>query len=201
VRASSTIRLSLIAALVGAVLAACDTGVPGLTASPSPGPSSGASQSAALPTATPSAPPTAAPWPADWHDGFCAAYVNVVIAQQLARDIGRSLAADDTNNAIGLAHELTTTVSDINAALDALPDWSAGADSLTAVRAMLDADATLADYYLRYLEGKHKAALPKAQAVEQTLRDGAIAAVAVALAPLVSEGFACADTSFELETP
>jgi hypothetical protein len=132
---------------------------------------------------------------------MCTTYVDVVIAQQLARDIGRSLAADDRDNATALAHELQTTVTGIDDALGALPDWPGGADLISAVTAMLALDNDLATFYLRYLEESRDAALDRAHEAEAELRDTAVPAVATALDPLVNQGFACAETPFGLETP
>jgi hypothetical protein len=125
----------------------------------------------------------------------------VVTAQQVARDIGRSLEADDRDNAIGLAHELSATVNDLGATLAALPAWPGSTDVLTAVTAMLEQDATLATQYLKYLEDKRDAALDRAHEAEATLREDAIPAVTAALGPLVVQGLSCPDAAFELESP
>jgi hypothetical protein len=142
-----------------------------------------------------------APWSAEWQAGFCTAFADIVIAQQLARDIGRSLAADDRDNAIGLAHELQTTVSDLGTAVAALPAWPGSTDVVTAVTTMLERDASLATQYLRHLEDKRSAALDRAHEVEGTLRTDAIPAVATALTALATQGLACPDTTLQLESP
>jgi hypothetical protein len=153
------------------------------------------------PTASALAGPSAAPWTAEWHDAFCAAFGEIVVAQQVARDIGRSLEAGDKANATGLAHELQTTVSGLGTTLTGLPSWTGSTDVVTAVTTMLEQDANLATQYLRYLEDKRGGALDRAHTIEGTLRESAIPAVATALAPLKTQGLACPGIELELESP
>jgi hypothetical protein len=123
------------------------------------------------------------------------------VAQQVARDIGRSLEAGDKGNATGLAHELQTTTTDLSSTLTGLPAWSGSTDVVTAVTGMLEQDANLATQYLRYLEDKRAGALDRAHQIEGTLGEQAIPAVATALAPLKTQGLACPDIDLELEAP
>jgi hypothetical protein len=153
------------------------------------------------PTPTPVDSPTDAPWTAEWQDAFCAAFEEVVIAQQVARDIGRSVAAEDPDNAIGLAHELEGSVTDLGPELAGLPAWPGATDVVTAVTAMLQQDANLATYYLRFLEDDRAPALDRAHEVEGTLREAAIPAVSTAIGALVSQGLTCPNTALELESP
>ena len=132
---------------------------------------------------------------------FCAFFGDVVIAQQVARDIGRSLAADDKDNATGLAHELEATVTDLGPTLAGLPAWAGSTDVVTTVTSMLEKDANLATQYLRYLEDNKDAALDRAHEIEGTLREDAIPAVATAVAPLKTQGLACPDLELQLEAP
>ena len=124
-----------------------------------------------------------------------------MVAQQVARDIGRSLDADEKDNATGLAHELQTTVTDLGTAIAALPAWTGATDVVTAVTNMLEQDASLATQYLHYLEDNKDAALNRAHDIEGTLREDAIPAVATAIAPLATQGLACPDGDLELESP
>jgi hypothetical protein len=153
----------------------------------------------ATPTVRPS--PTVAPWPAGWNTAFCATFVDVVVAQQLARDIGRALADSATDDAIGLAHELGTTVEGIRTALTDLPEWSGAAALVTALEAMLAADGDLVTFYLRNLEEGKAGALDRAHEVEATLRNDAVPGVEAALAPLVAGGLTCPGINLTLETP
>jgi hypothetical protein len=185
------------------VLGACDAASPARTPNVSARPSGRATSSpiSQTPRPTASIATSTAPWPAEWQAGFCAAFADVVVAQQVARDIGRSLAAGDKDNATGLAHELQTTVADLGTTIAALPAWTGATDVVTAVTAMLEQDASLATQYLRYLEDKRDPALNRAHQIEGTLRENVIPAVAMAIAPLAMQGFACSDTDLELESP
>jgi hypothetical protein len=185
------------------VLGACDAAspvrTPNVTARPSGRPTS--SPISRTPLATASTAASTATWPAEWQDGFCRAFADIVIAQQVARDIGRSLAADDKANATGLAHELETTVTDLGATISTLPAWTGATEVVTAVTAMLEQDASLATQYLRYLEDKRGSALDRAHEIEGTLREDAIPAVTTAVASLATQGFVCPDLDLELESP
>jgi len=152
-------------------------------------------------TPTPIDSPTQAPWTAEWQDAFCAAFEDVVIAQQVARDIGRSIAAEDPDNAAGLAHELEGTVTDLGTELAGLPTWPGSTAVVTAVTEMLQQDADLATYYLRFLEDDRALALDNAHKVEDTLRDSAIPAVSAAIGALASQGLSCPNTTLDLESP
>jgi hypothetical protein len=144
---------------------------------------------------------SAAPWSVEWQEAFCTAFADIVIAQQLVRDIGRSLEADDRDNAAALAHELQTTVSDLDTTIAGLPAWTGSTEVVTAVTTMLERDASLATQYLRYLEDKRSAALDRAHAVEDTLRTEAIPAVTTAVAALATQGLTCPNTTLQLESP
>jgi len=152
-------------------------------------------------TPTPIDSATAAPWTAEWQDAFCAAFEDVVVAQQVARDIGRSIAAEDPDNATGLAHELAASVTDLGTELAGLPAWPGATDVVTAVTAMLQQDANLATHYLRFLEDDRAGALDRAHEVEGTLREAAIPAVGAAIGALVSQGLTCPNTALALESP
>jgi hypothetical protein len=182
---------------------ACDAASPGRTPNVTPRPSTRATPTGGSATErpTPTNIQSAPPWTADWQAAFCEGFSEVVIAQQVARDIGRSIEADDRRNAIGLAHELQRTVSELDTALGGLPSWTGATDLVSAVNTMLEQDASLATYYLRYLEEDRTAARDRAQQVERTLREEAIPAVVAAVAPLVELGLSCPDTPLELESP
>lgn len=145
--------------------------------------------------------PTVLPWPAGWDIAFCTTFVDIVVAQELARDIGRALDESVTEDAIGLTHELGTTVEGIRTGLADLPEWPGAAALVTALGAMLDADDQLATFYLRYLEEGRAGALDRAHEVEATLREDAVPAAEAALAPLVGDGLTCPETNLMLEKP
>jgi hypothetical protein len=166
---------------------------PRLTASAPPG----LSQTPA--TAPPSA--TALPRPAGWDATFCAAYTDIVVAQELARDIGRALDEDSKQDAIGLARELEATVVGVRTTLTALPAWPGGEQLLSAVNAMLDTDEELVTNYLRFLEENRDPALDRAHERETALREEIVPAVEVALAELAAAGFSCPGLNFTLDKP
>jgi hypothetical protein len=186
----------------GALLAGCGGGAPAISPSRSPIVTVPAVTSPP-PNATPSAriPPTAPPWPAGWDTAFCTAFADVIVAQQLARDIGRALDDSATDDAIGLTHELATTVDGVRTALTDLPEWTGATSLLTALEAMLNADDDLVTFYLRYLEEGKKGALDRAHEVEATLRTDAVPGVEAALAPLIADGLSCPGINLTLETP
>jgi hypothetical protein len=182
---------------------ACSTGAPARTPNITPRPSVRPSSTPVHVTDTPTPidSPTEAPWTAEWQDAFCAAFEDVVIAQQVARDIGRSIAAEDPDNAAGLAHELEGSVTDLVTELAGLPAWQGSTDVVTAVTTMLQQDANLATHYLRFLEDDRAPALDRAHEVEGTLRASAIPAVSAAMGALVSQGLSCPNTALEVESP
>lgn len=184
------------------MLAACGTGTlssPTLPPLVTPGPTTATTSPGATSTPTPSASQQA--WPAGWDDDFCTAFAEVVIAQQLARDIGRALGEDDREDAAGLAHELATTIEGIRASIGELPEWTGDDELLTALGALLDEDEQLVTFYLRYLEQDRAAALDRAHEVEVALRDQAVPAAETAVAKLANQGLTCPGLSFDLETP
>ena len=192
--------------LAGTLLAgACSAGLPDGSPSDSLAPvdtaTPAATSTAAARTPTPAPNQSGAPWPAGWDDALCAAFPDVVLAQELARDIGRALAEDDRDDAIGLAHDLTTTAEQATAALATLPEWPDATDLLTALTAMLEEDTRLASSYLRYLEEERDVALDRAHESEIVLRDSAVPAVLNALAPLIVQGLSCPASPLRLETP
>ena len=197
------IRHLAVLALGIVLLSACGSVGPGRTpnVTPRPSPRVTVTPGATSKTPTPAADPSSVPWTADWQDGFCTTFADIVIAQQLARDIGRSLAADDRDNAIGLAHELQTTVTDVGTAIAGLPTWPGSTDVVTAVTTLLQQDASLASQYLRYLEDGRSAGLDRAHEAEATLRETAIPAVTATVGSLVGKGLTCPDTALVLESP
>jgi hypothetical protein len=195
-------RPSLVLLFGGALLAGCGGAAPAGSPSRSPivtVPALTSPPPVAIPTARIS--PTAAPWPAGWDTAFCIAFADVIVAQQVARDIGRALDDGATDDAIGLARELATRVDGIRTSLTDMPDWSGAEALLTSLEAMLNADDDLATFYLRYLEQGKSAALDRAHEVEDTLRTDAVPAVEAALAPLVDDGLTCPGIDLTLETP
>ncbi len=184
------------------MLAGCGGGAPGISPSRSPivtVPAVGSPPPNTTPTVRVS--PTAPPWPAAWDTAFCTAFVDVVVAQELARDIGRALDDSAKDDAIGLTHELGTTVEGIRAELADIPEWTGAEALMTALDVMLGADNQLVTFYLRYLEEGKNGALDRAHEVEATLRTDAVPAVEAALAPLVDDGLTCPGINLTLETP
>lgn len=190
----------MLVAAVG-LLAACASDTPGPSPTPSPRvtATAGASQS----TQSPTAPPTASvqPWPTGWDASFCVAYADIVVAQELARDIGRAIDDEATDDAIGLTHELATTVTQVRTELADVPVWAGAEPALNAIDTLLDTDEQLVTYYLRYLEQGRDPAHQRAIETEATLRDVAVPAVEDALANLAGAGLACPGQNFTLDKP
>ena len=121
------------AALLAVVLiaGACGSGSPSPRASRSPAATTSPRASAGVvatlgppPTEAPSLPPQQAPdWPDGWDAAFCTAFEEVVIAQELAVDIGRALAEENTADARALASELITTTESATALLGDVTGW------------------------------------------------------------------------------
>ena len=195
--------------LFAVLLAGCGSANTSATSTPSPRvtPTPTQSQSTVRPTAlgtprltgTPVA--TSVPPPTGWADSFCLPYADVVVAQELARDIGRALDEDADDDAAGLAHELAPTVAGIRTSLASLPAWTGADELLAAISTMLDADDELVTYYLRFLEEGRDPALDKALETEATLREAAVPAVELALSAVAAAGVSCPGLNFTLDKP
>ena len=193
------IRPSLVL-LLCSVIAGCGGGS---TATPTLRPlvTPGITPTAPRATATSAPSPTSSPsWPAGWDDAFCVAFDELVVAQQLARDIGRALADEAPEDAVGLTHELGRTVTGVRTLLTELPEWDGAEDAQAAINALLAEDEQLVTFYVRFLEEDRAPALERARESEAALRDQAVPAVETELAQLANEGLAC-PAGFDLETP
>jgi hypothetical protein len=200
---SAALRSAVSALVVVGLLAACGgaTSSPLRTSTPRPtatipvdAPTDGVTEA---PTSTASA----VPWPAGWDSAFCLAYTDIVVAQELARDIGRALDDDDEEDAIGLAHELGGVVAAVRTLIDELPPWEGSQRLLDAIDEMLADDEQLVTFYLRYLEESRDGALQRARDVEETLRENDVPRVEAALLALAEIGLTCPGQSFSLDKP
>lgn len=190
--------------VLAVAVAACGGGTPSATgtASPRVSPTPTAPNGTSTPTTPPpTSTPGTVPWPAEWDDAFCAAYADIVVAQELARDIGRALDDDARDDAIGLTHELAGVLAGLRLSLAELPNWEGAEAALAAIDIMLADDDELVTFYLRYLEEDREPALERAKEMEQKLRETDVPAVEEALATLADLGLACPGLNFTLDKP
>jgi len=157
---------------------------------------------AGTPTIAPRSPtPGAAPWPDGWDLAFCPLFEEVVIAQELARDVGRAYDEDDRDDATALAHELGTTVERAREQLALLPDWTDAAGFEEQLVVLLEQDERLVTYWLRHLEEDREPALGRARDIAAALRETYVPAVQSELVELADRGVVCPGQELTLETP
>ena len=150
---------------------------------------------------TPTPSPAATPWPEGWDLAFCTLFEELVVAQELARDIGRAFDEDARDDAAALARELDTTVERVRELAGQLPDWDDAAAFKEQLLALLDQDDQLVLYWLRHLEENRQPALGRAREVAGTLRETYVPAVQSELDGLADTGVACPGRELSLETP
>jgi ribosomal protein S7 len=125
----------------------------------------------------------------------------MVVAQELARDIGRAFDDDARDDAAALARELTASAEEVRALLAELPEWAEAAAFQEAAVEMLRQDDRLVTYWLRHIEEGRRQALQNARNVEEILRDEAIPAARSELRVLGGFGVSCPGQELRLETP
>lgn len=199
----ASLRTYLLAVIVAASVAIGCT-EPGPTVRPSASPQGTSAPSSPVgaatvgPSRTPSA--TLTVWPQGWDRAFCAAFAEVVIAQELAVDIERHMAEDATEDASALAVELSTTAPAATELLNAVPAWPPGQDALGEMTSLMDAGRRAAEQYVRYLTENRRKALTRARELRDAIRD-TVPAANTALALLAEEGLSCRGQQLELESP
>ena len=202
-RAPAGRHAALLAVLVTvSVLVGCTE--PGPTVRPTGSPAGTGAPSSPDGAATPrpgrTQSATLSVWPQGWDASFCAAFIEVVIAQELAVDIERALDEDARGDARALAAELTTTAPAAAELLAAVPAWQPGQDALGEMTSLMDAGRRAGEQYLRYLTGNRRRALTRARELRDAIRD-TVPAANTALALLAEEGLSCPGHSLELESP
>jgi hypothetical protein len=201
---SPTGRGATVLALLAAASIALSCTEPGPTVRPtgSPGVTSAPSSPAAAATVgvgrTPSV--TLTVWPQGWDRAFCAAFAEVVIAQELAVDIERAMAEEATDDARALAVELTTTAPAAAELLNAVPAWGPGQDALGEMSSLMDAGRQAGEHYVRYLTENRRRSLTRARELRDAIRD-TVPAANTALEQLAEEGLSCRGQTLELESP
>ncbi len=189
-------------ALVGLLALACNgASEPTETAPSLPDVTAPPTAVASPATPTPAETATSTPWPDGWQTAFCAAFEETVVAQELARDIGRAFDEDARDDAAGLAHELEATIENVRELLEDLPEWAEAAGFEEQMIELLEQDERLARFWLRHLEQGRRPALRNARNVEATLREEAVPAVQAELRALARLGVRCPGQELQLEIP
>lgn len=200
-RHQSALRLALAAAALS-VIVGCSEVVGGptpipftpLPQLPTPTPVGGAA------TAQPTPAPTPPPWPADWDDEFCAAFIELAIAHELAVDIPRALEEDDTDDALGLARELRATAIAAGELLDELTPWENAQPAVTEMITLADIGSRVGRQYVRYLDEGRRPALARVEELLEDMRP-VIEEANQELAQLAALGLACPPFALEFEVP
>jgi hypothetical protein len=201
--APAGLQAALLAALITAsVVIGCTE--PGPTVRPTGSPfspgslSSPAGPATLVPTRSPSV--TLTVWPQGWDSAFCAAFAEVVIAQELAVDVERAMDEEATDDARALAAELSTTASAAAELLNAVPAWQPGQDALGEMSSLMDAGRRAGEQYVRYLTEDRRRALNRARELRDAIRD-TVPAANRALEQLGEAGLSCPGHPLELESP
>lgn len=197
------LRVVLPAVLLAAsVLIGCTE--PGPTVRPTGSPSASGAPSSPVGAVTPrpgrTSSATLTAWPQGWDAAFCAAFEEVVIAQELAVDIERAMDEDATDDARALAEELSTTAPAASELLGAVPAWPPGQDALGEMSSLMDAGRRAAEQYVRYLTTNRRRALTRARELRDAIRD-TVPAANLALVQLAEQGLSCRGQTLELESP
>lgn len=153
-------------------------------------------------------PPTAAPtiptsrnWPRGWDTDFCAAFSEVVIAQELAVDVGRALDEDARDDALALANELSGTSTAATEMLAELPEWRPAQELVERLTTLMDLGQRMGRHYRRYIEEDRQRSLERAQGFGADMGPVVDAALAELDELAEEEGLSCADQEFALEAP
>jgi len=188
--------------VAAAVLLGCTEPGPTVRATGSPGVTSAPSSPVGAATLGPgrTASVTLTVWPQGWDRAFCAAFAEVVIAQELAVDIERAMAEEATEDAQALAVELTTTAPAAAELLNAVPAWGPGQDALGEMSSLMDAGRQAAEQYVRYLDENRRRSLTRARELRDAIRD-TVPAANTALEQLAEAGLSCRGHTLELESP
>lgn len=197
------------ALLVVVVIAgACGSGSPSPRATRSPAATTSPRASVGVvptlgppPTEAPSLPPQQAPdWPDGWDAAFCTAFDQVVVAQELAVDIGRALAEEDRADAQALAAELIATTEAATALLGEVTGWEDAEALVGRLTSLLDVGGRIGRQYRRYLAEDRPAGLDRANELIGEMRPMVDEARA-RLADLASAGIQCPGHELTIESP
>jgi hypothetical protein len=124
----------------------------------------------------------------------------MVVMQELAVDIGRSLDEGDRDDALGLTTELAASAGIVRVGLALLPAWEAAAPLADDIVALLDLADEMALRYERYLAQNRQPALGLAQAAGAAMND-VVPDLLERLILLEEAGLACQGLELNLETP
>lgn len=172
-------------------------GLPSLTDDPVTSPATAAPRP---PTAAPTIP-TSRNWPSGWDTEFCAAFSEVVIAQELAVDVGRALDEDARDDALALANELSGTSTAATEMLAELPEWRPAQQLVERLTALMDLGQRMGRHYRRYIEEDREQSLERAQGFGADMGPVVEDALAELDELAEEEGLSCADEEFALEAP
>jgi hypothetical protein len=204
--AARSLTRTVAAVLAVSMLVACGAGSP----SPSPSPTvpvdldTPAPSPVSVPTMAPTAPPTLPPqgdWPAGWDTAFCAAFQEVVVAQELAVDVGRALEEDERDDALALARELEGAGAATQEMLGELEEWEPAQEAVEQLTELMDLAERMGRNYRRYLDENARNRLRRAQGFAADMGP-VVENVEAELAGLANdENLSCPTAEFVLETP
>lgn len=202
-RLAARIAVALVVALM---VAACGAGSPSPRPSRSPVASS-PPRSSELPTLGPplTASPTVTPeqasdWPDGWDTAFCAAFEQVVIAQELVVDIGRALAEEARGDAHALASELIATAEAATPLLANVTGWGSGKALVGRLTSLVEIGGRIGRQYRRYLAEDRPAALERANELIGEMRP-VVAEARGRLADLAQAGIVCPGSELTIDSP
>lgn len=193
--------LSLVVAVLGVLILACDA--PRSSARPSPSlveidVSRPPSTIAAEPSATPAPASTFVSIPVGWDNSFCGILADAVVAQELVIDIERALNEENVRDARGLTRELRDITADAAGLLTQVPAWDTGAAAIERLGVMVDLGSRAAEQYNIAFQEQSAAALRRARGFRRDI-ERETAATNEALANIANVGIAC-EGSMQLET-
>lgn len=188
--------------VIASLVLACTEPGPSIRPTGSPGgsnpPASFGGSTTPAPLRTPSG--TASSWPTGWDTSFCAAFAEVVIAQELAVDVERAIKEEANDDAEALAAELRDTAAHAGELLAAVPAWTTGQDALGEMTSLMDAGRRAGEQYFRYLSEGRRRSLTRARELRDEIRDTVPTAME-AINLLIDEGLDCPGQVLDLESP
>jgi hypothetical protein len=198
----SSAALCLVAALLGALVVACEE--PASSARPSASlleidVSRPPSTTAADPSVVPTTQATFVSIPVGWDSAFCGILADAVVAQELVIDIERALNEDAVRDARGLTRDLRDITADATALLGQVPAWDTGAAAIERLRVMVDLGSRAAEQYDIAFDQQSAGAMRRARGLRRDI-GRETAATNEALANIASVGIACEGTAMQLET-
>lgn len=173
---------------------------PGLTSVTDDPVTSSPSAAPRRPTAAPTSPPSGS-WPRGWDTDFCAAFSEVVIAQELAVDVGRALDEDAREDALALSNELMGTSTAAAEMLGQLPEWRPAQELVERLASLMDLGERIGRNYGRYIENGREQALQRAQGFGADMGPIVDAALDELSELAEEEGLGCPEQEFVLEAP